>query len=970
MEEILLVLLIVILFASPVLAIVFLCLFLAERSRRKWYAYKVSDLEKELKKLKDGETEVPEAPAPKPAPAPVPAAPKPAPAPAAPAPAVPKPVPAPAPVPAAKPQEPKQHKISSINVTFGVGVLLLTAVSAFFISMSWASFSAAARIGVLGAVLAVVFFLSFLAGKILKLPQTGYAFYCVGSFMVPIIVIGGAALGIFGSAFSLASDAPLIFIVAAGLFALTGFIGIFIYKSAVQFSITYLGITWMTVYVFIKIFGGYMSVLPALALLGAVSALILLFKREIKGLAVYSMILSCVSQFAVFILVLSGSAARSISDYNVFSEGRIRIAAAAVLTAAAMAVLFKGVFVKLKALLPVVVIDAVIAVYVALNGIAEPVSLPVFGAIVLAYILMTAAKERTVALDIVSSFLILLFTDIGIIYARSMSFAWYSAGYILLSLIVLAGIFKSDYSYPVKRIYAPFAALFTGLALYQTGLILFEPGKKISLMLFDFAFLAVSVLSAVLGRFLRVAYKSSVRQISGAASVIGYLGSVIIFFYHYSSSLKDVHGIIYACIAAIFSAMMLVNFGGLAKDRTKVNSPFIVFSSIMVSSVPMIFLAIYNDSANTDLYSEGILAAMVALYFAAVLTTVRLLSNAEVSLFSVNRKALSAVNSVTGSLMFVIAAYNSLETDYTGVAFSINTYIMLFVAAVLCTSMILADMRVFAFIPVLVFDLALCSYISSFEFSDTVDMLIFFGAGIFFVLLGRLLFRKKAFDGFKTDSLSLSALFWLFCILDGGADCAGSMAFILLAAILAAFTGRSGKRMTRIALSLAVFSLAFALMGQELIEIPSIIESEYEILVFFIALLIVCKIVKPFSDKVMRILLIIGTALSLTVETFIVIEDENVFKTLIIGGIAIGLFIYSFVRKEKAWFIIAMVTLVGIAVFFGITFGNSGIWLVYLLAAGIILIGFAMYNEYMKRKNEASGNADSKRKRFWDEWKW
>ncbi|MBO4407773.1 MAG: hypothetical protein J5786_00700, partial [Clostridiales bacterium] len=115
MEEILLVLLIVILFASPVLAIVFLCLFLAERSRRKWYAYKVSDLEKELKKLKDGETEVQAAPAP------VPAVPKPAPAPAAPAPAVPKPVPAPAPAPAAKPQEPKQHKISSINVTFGVG---------------------------------------------------------------------------------------------------------------------------------------------------------------------------------------------------------------------------------------------------------------------------------------------------------------------------------------------------------------------------------------------------------------------------------------------------------------------------------------------------------------------------------------------------------------------------------------------------------------------------------------------------------------------------------------------------------------------------------------------------------------------------------------------------------------------------------------------------------------------------------
>ena len=967
MEDILLMLLIVILFASPVLAIVFLCLYLAERSRRKWYVNKVSDLEKELRRLKDGETPVPETPAPRPAPVPVPVAPKPAPAPA-PAPAVQKPVPAPA--AAAKPQEPKQNKISSINVTFGVGVLLLTVVSAFFISMSWASFSAAARIGVLGAVLAVVFFLSFLAGKVLKLPQTGYAFYCVGSFMVPIIVIGGAALGIFGSAFSLRSDVPLVFIAAAGLFALTGFIGILIYKSAVQFSITYLGITWMTVYVFIKVTGDNWSLLTALAFLGFTSALILLFRRGIKGLKIYSLVLTWSSQAAVFFCCLADLLLKTFDSSKGINAGRIYIPLAAVFAAAAVMVLYKGVIGKYKIFMTAAVADAVIAVSIACDSLIEPVVLPVLAVIVIMYIFMTLLKERTAALDTVCLLLISLFTDIRFVYAPSMSFLWYAAGYIIAALIVIAGIFRSYYSQAVRKIYGALAAVFTGLALYQTSLVVFAPGERASLMLFGFAFLAVSIVSAVMIKFVSLVRKPAVKVVSGVSSVIGYPGMVIIFFYHIGGSLKDIHGIIYAFIAVAFSVMMLVNYGGFRRDRTKVNVPFIVFSSIALNSVPMIFLAIYNDSTGIDLYPDGIFAAMIALYFAAVLTTVRMLSNADVTLISVNKKALSAVCSLTGSIMFIFPAYYAIESGYSGLAFSINSFIVLFVAAVLRCSVILAEMRVFAFAPVIMFDLALSSYISSFFFPDFAEQLLFFAAGIFFVILGRLLFRKKAFDGFKTDSLALSSLFWILMIEDDPGYNSEFLIWILLAAVIASFIGRGGKRMSRISASLALFCLVFALMEQEFFELPGIIENEIYILLLLAALIAVCKLIKPFGGKVMRIILIIGTALALFSESLIVMDDENVFKTFIVGIAAIGLFIYSFIKKEKAWFIVAMVTLVGIAVFFGITFGDSGIWLVYLLAAGVILIGFAMYNEYMKRKNEASGNPDARRKRFWDEWKW
>lgn len=960
MEEFLLLLLIVVLLASPVLAIIFLCLFLLQRSRNAGLNKRISDLEKQIRELKDGQAG--------PLPAPGPVSVKPA---AAMQGTIPKPAElSHQPIRQEVPQAPKTPKISSINITFGVGVLLLTIVSAFFISMSWSSFSPSARIGVLAAVLAVVFFLSFLAGKILKLPQTGYAFYCVGSFMVPIIVIGGAAFGIFGETFSLKSDLPLVFIAAAGLFALAGFIGVMIYKSAVQFSITYLGITWMTVYVFIKLLDPGIAVLPALAFLALSSALILLFKKDIRGLKIYSMILTAASQAAVLLLGFTVLLIRSVSDKSPFIDRRYVFAAGSILAAAAVITLFKGTFRSLRFFIPLAAADIVLAVCFAFDSVLEPIVIPVLISIIIMYILLTVMKERTVVLDVSCLILICLFSDLRFIYSPSMNFPWYAAGYILAGILLLAGICKSDYPESVRNVYAGFAAVFSGLAVFQTLLVIFAPGSRMSLMFFGFAFLLMSGIAAAAGRFIKGPRKTPACIISGVSSVIGYIGMVIIFFYDLEDQVKDIHGIIYAFMAVTFSAMMLINFGHFGKDRRKVNIPFIIFSSIAADSVPMIFLAIYNDGNNADLYSEGILAALTGLFFAAVLVSVRLLSKADVSLISVNKKALSAIYSITGSLIFMLAAFVSIDGGAAGMEYSVNIFSTLFVAAALCASVILAEMRVFAFMPAIIFDLALCSYIENMIHTDDLEVCLYLAAGSVFVLLGRLLFRKKAFAGFMSDSLTLSAVFWFFAIIDAGGKWSDFAAGVLITLILASFIGRGGKRMSRIAASLAVFSAAVTLIDQDLIQYPEIIADEISILLFVTALLIVCKAVRPFGEKVMRILLIAGVSLALIAESVIVMDNGNEFKTFIVGGTAIGLFIYSFIKKEKAWFIVAMVTLVSIAVFFGIRFGNSGIWLVYLLAAGVILIGFAMYNEYMKRRSEAAGSPETRRKRFFDEWKW
>ena len=114
------------------------------------------------------------------------------------------------PAPAPKPAEPKKPrekiKFSSINISFAVGVLLITIVGAVFISSSWNFMNDAVRAGVLIGAVALVFGLSYLSGKVLKLRQTGFAFYTLGSLLLPVITVGIGAMQLFGSWFSFKGD--------------------------------------------------------------------------------------------------------------------------------------------------------------------------------------------------------------------------------------------------------------------------------------------------------------------------------------------------------------------------------------------------------------------------------------------------------------------------------------------------------------------------------------------------------------------------------------------------------------------------------------------------------------------------------------------------------------------------------------------------------------------------------------------
>ena len=218
------------------------------------------------------------------------------------------------PAPAPKPAEPKKPrekiKFSSINISFAVGVLLITIVGAVFISSSWNFMNDAVRAGVLIGAVALVFGLSYLSGKVLKLRQTGFAFYTLGSLLLPVITVGIGAMQLFGSWFSFKGDgAAMVAALAALLFGAAGIVGVRIYKSGAYYGIMYLGFTWTLLFTAAQFAYKIEDrlVCSYLALAGAALVTTILSlnpkSKDIKFFRLYSAVISYITLGATLVVV-------------------------------------------------------------------------------------------------------------------------------------------------------------------------------------------------------------------------------------------------------------------------------------------------------------------------------------------------------------------------------------------------------------------------------------------------------------------------------------------------------------------------------------------------------------------------------------------------------------------------------------------------------------------------------------------
>ena len=152
-------------------------------------------------------------------------------------------------------QKPQREKFfSSINITFGIGVLLLTIVGATFMTGSWPWMTEGFRAAALIAIVVLVYGMSFFAGKVLKLKQTEFALYSLASLLGPIVIVGMGAFNLLGSAFSFKDGTGwLVAIVAALVLVVTSVGGRFIFKddktqSNIYSATFYIAVTWLVIF--------------------------------------------------------------------------------------------------------------------------------------------------------------------------------------------------------------------------------------------------------------------------------------------------------------------------------------------------------------------------------------------------------------------------------------------------------------------------------------------------------------------------------------------------------------------------------------------------------------------------------------------------------------------------------------------------------------------------------------------------
>ena len=109
--------------------------------------------------------------------------------------------------------------------------------------------------------------------------------------------------------------------------------------------------------------------------------------------------------------------------------------------------------------------------------------------------------------------------------------------------------------------------------------------------------------------------------------------------------------------------------------------------------------------------------------------------------------------------------------------------------------------------------------------------------------------------------------------------------------------------------------------------------------------------------------------IALEIDLFIALDTKGLLPLSVVCVIAIAMFVFSMIKRRKAYLIAGSVCLIESAVGLSFVYWESKLWWVYLLAAGAILITLASVNEYKRRKAIEAGEEDKKIKLF-EKWSW
>jgi hypothetical protein len=177
---------------------------------------------------------------------------------------------------------------------------------------------------------------------------------------------------------------------------------------------------------------------------------------------------------------------------------------------------------------------------------------------------------------------------------------------------------------------------------------------------------------------------------------------------------------------------------------------------------------------------------------------------------------------------------------------------------------------------------------------------------------------------------------------------------------------RLGKKVLQTIASFFVMFAYYSFISQ--FKIPVIIQTELNVLPWILLSYVITRKTWSISEKmassVQYSLLGIIAAL-LMIDAM---QSYKVMDAIILGTISFVSIIYGFISRQKSYFFTGMIVLL-LNVFIQTRpyWGNMP-WWVYLLLTGILLIGFASFNEYKKQKGIESPPLKEIIFRRWNQW--
>ncbi len=874
--------------------------------------------------------------------------------------------------PVAAEPAPRKKAFSSINITFGIGVLLLTIVGATFMTGSWSWMTEEFRAVALITIVVLVYGMSFVAGKLLKLQQTEFALYTLASLLGPVVILGMGAFNLLGSSFSFKNGSGwLVVTVAAAALVISSVGGRFLFREEknqanIYQGTFYISVTWLVV--FLSAQAGQASTvvnewsmiclgLATMALVFRIFALTGLMKDE-AFFKVYSEIITYVpAVFLLFTIPFSDGAVfgATIVEFAAFvllarfTTGRVwaryLTPLAGLMTVASWLVFGGSDDMYLTSSIVMTIIFILYAVH-KMTGISTWFS--DLGLIVsLGTVTTFTAVEEAPVMGVAACFLAVLL----------LVFRMEIEPRIAVRFTALKDIFSENVPAALQIVISVLGALF-----YYGGMIMIFLSADHWPLKGHLFFTLSALIPALAAAVLRAVMKDDLklRMAGSVLSVISVISGLLSCFALKGTGVWYMH--LELCAGLLtFAVISMSAFFIIRPVKEKRLSGSVMFwislaiNSLAIAVFMIIDFRCINLRINGSLQDSGAFAFKTA---AVSFTALNILALAVV--FFLKRRGKELIAQYASGLKYFFTGY-AISWFLLSWLLSGSNWGFLAVSVIFAVLLSVLDSEFFAVFPVIAAEVCLIMEYAELDNHDLANVLCI-GSALVFALAGRLIFRKKLMTNKAVDYLSITSVIFLTGLFE--ADYLALMVFLTLALLVINLAGRV-KVPVKILVSIFAALICAAAVAQPFITYPDVIALEINIALMLGTLLLICKVIRPASRNIMKYFWFTGVALSIVAEGVSAAVTREALDLIVVGTASFGIFIYAFIKRNRLWFILGIVSMISIAVYLSLAFWSSLVWLIYLLTAGVILVAMASFNEWGKRHSK-----DGKKRRFFDEWTW